>query len=60
MCWRMRLESVLDEKMRGLKKCLKECEELYEPDDVDGRAIHVDRWFSDEELVDEVPSYVGL
>lgn len=55
MCWRMRLESVLDEKMRGLKKCLKECEELYEADDADGRATHVDTWFTEEELVDDVP-----
>lgn len=57
MCWRMRLESVLDEKMRGLKKCLKECEEQYEVDDMDGRAGHVDMWFSEEELRDEVPIF---
>lgn len=55
MCWRMRLEPVLDEKMRELKKCLKECEEIYEVDDADGRAKHVDAWFTEEELRDEAP-----
>lgn len=51
----MRLEPVLDEKMRELKKCLKECEDIFEVDDADGRAKHVDAWFTEEDLRDEAP-----
>lgn len=57
MCWRMRLESVLDQKMRDLKTCLKNCVENFTPDDVQGRIDYVDTWFNQAELQDEVDVY---
>lgn len=47
MCWRVRLESVLDEQMRGLRRCLKECEEGFVADDVTGRRGCIDKWFKE-------------
>lgn len=57
MCWRMRLESVLDQKMRGLKTCLKHCAENFAPDDMQGRCDYVDTWFNEEELQEDVDLY---
>lgn len=57
MCWRMRLESVLDQKMRGLKTCLKNCAENFDSDDMQGRMDYIDTWFNEEELQEDVDLY---
>ena len=46
MCWRMRLEAVLDDKIRDLRMRLRECEEGYVAEDMEGKRGCIDGAFS--------------
>lgn len=50
MCYRMRLTSILDARMREIKQCIYECEIDFDASDWEGRRKRVDTWFSDEDF----------
>ncbi|KAK5939886.1 hypothetical protein PMZ80_008268 [Knufia obscura] len=50
MCYRMRLISILDARMKEIKQCIYECEMDFAADDWEGRRRKVDEWFSREDF----------
>jgi len=49
MCYRMRLTSILDARMKEMKQCLNECEQDFAADDPDGRRNRINTWFSEND-----------
>ena len=50
MCYRMRLTSILDARMREIKQCIYECEIDFDASDWEGRRRRVDTWFGEEDF----------
>lgn len=53
MCYRMRLQSVLDQRMRDLKDALFACEVETEAEDHEGRCRIIDEWFWEEDFEED-------
>lgn len=53
MCYRMRLSSILDHRMRELRDALLCCELETEADDHEGRCKIIDEWFWEEDFEED-------
>ena len=53
MCYRMRLSSILDHRMRELRDALLCCELETEVDNHEGRCKIIDEWFWEEDFEED-------